>query len=279
MKDRTRAFTMIELVMVVVVISTIAVLLLPAMKRRWNAGAEVDSIKNVRQILRANAQYRLDHADRVPMRGASYSNGQITGGWDTWHHAGKNCDQFWQATGGAFDESAFGRFLNPYLSTTLAPMPPGYINTGAGATWTFRSGTPTVQQRAAFKMEVCRSPGDVATRQRNWPLATPGVSCYNDVGTSYLVNMKWWDTSGFPGNFTQRFNAGVSAISAIRASAWFRPLNNYVWIHDQVADVVPYSGSSVTPGEFGGKNMSVCGYLDGRAAYIKLVPNALFGPG
>lgn len=33
------------------------------------------------------------------------------------------------------------------------------------------------------------------------------------------------------------------------------------------------------PGEFGGDNMSVVGFLDGRAAYIQVSPDSLIGPG
>jgi hypothetical protein len=73
--------------------------------------------------------------------------------------------------------------------------------------------------------------------------------------------MKWWDQ---PGGFTARFNAGSDGIRTIPGARWIRPSTNFVWIHDQVADVVP-NGFAAT-GEFGGINMSVVGYLDGRSS-------------
>jgi type II secretory pathway pseudopilin PulG len=268
---------MIELAMIAVIAIVLAMILLPAMKQRWNADGQSVSINNNRWILAACAEYRLDHADRVPMRGSGYSNGQITGGWDTWSFAGKNCNVWWLS--GPFDESAYSRFLNPYLQANVIPVPPGYANTGSGATWTFQDGIPTAQQRATYQVKACRSPGDVTTRQRSWPNPTPGVSCYDDVGSSYHVNMMWWDQPGWPSSFTGRYNAGTLAISGIQGKFGVRRPSDFAWITDQVGTVVPNLFSGTVEGEFGGANMSVIGYLDGRAAYTPLVTGASFGPG
>lgn len=281
MTSHRRGFTLIELVLVAAICGVLAMLLLPAMKQRWNADAQKISINNVRQILAACAEYRLDHAGRVPMRGCAYSNGQITTGWDTWNFAGKNCDSWWlSGYGGAFDESAYSRFLNPYLQANVAPIPPLYVNTTTPLGWTFNDGMPTLAQRQSFGVKVCRSPGDIATRQRNWPLETPGISCYNDIGTSYHLNMVWWDQPGAPsGSFTTRYDAGTQAISRNPGALGGRAPSDFVWITDQVGTMVPSFFSGAFPGEFGGDNMSVVGFLDGRAGYIPLVTSSLSGPG
>lgn len=281
MKARTpaaRAFTMIELVMVLVIFTLLAHLMLPVMKQRWNADGLSQSLNNVRQILQATGQYRLASADRVPMRACGYSGGQITGGWDSWNFAGKNNSQFW--IGSAFDESAYGRFLNPFLQAEVAAVPAGYVNTGSGSTWTFNDGTPTFAQRESFQVPVCKSPGDLATRQRQWPNPTAGISAYDDVGTSYFLNMRWWTSPGSPpANFTARYNAGTQAINTtVRGPFGIRPTNDFVWIHDQTADVVS-NLNGIVQGEFGGRNMSVAGYLDGRCAYLQIANNAMSGPG
>jgi hypothetical protein len=133
-----------------------------------------NSLNNVRQLLVATSAYRLDHADRVPLRGRSYGNGQLNG-WDTWHFAGKNCDAYWQTNfGGGFDEHVHWRFLNPYVQASPAPVPSGFVNTGSGPTWNFQQGTLTAQQRTSFTVKACRSPGDVGTRQRTWPTPRGG---------------------------------------------------------------------------------------------------------
>lgn len=276
-----RAFTMIEAVMVAVILAVLAILLLPAMKQRWNADGQSHSINNVRQLLVATGEYRLDNLDRVPIRATGYSNGQINGGWTAWSFAGKNCDFFWQTS--FADEKAYWRFLNPYVQSAMPIIPVGSVNSGSGATWTFIQGTITPQQRAAFQVKVCRSPGDVATRQRAWPNPTAGISGYTDVGTSYHQNMFWWNQPGGPTNFTAKFNAGAEAMrrmpNAQKVATGGEPPVDYVFIHDQIGGVVPSLFSGGIPGEFGGTNMSVVGYLDGRSAYIEMKPNALSGPG
>lgn len=270
-----RGFTISELAVLVVLLAM--VLLLPGlMRQRWNgAGLDV-SMNNVRQILTATAHYRLDNAGRVPMRGCGYAQGMITGGWDTWSSFGKNCNSYWQAQ--PFDESAYGRALNAYLLESRIPRPAGYVNTGSGNTWTFNDGTPSALQRQSFQLPVCRSPGDVGTRQRNWPLVTLGISAYDDVGTSYFTNMKWWDQPGWPSNFTQRFNAGTDRIRTLQPNDVERP---FAWIHDQIADVVSntFGSGFQIKGEFGGVNKSVMGFLTGDVDYLTVTPGAGSGTG
>jgi type II secretory pathway pseudopilin PulG len=267
--DRPRAFTAVELAVVIIVLAAVMLLLPAMMRQQWNASGLDGSLRNVKILLDATAQYRFANAERVPMRGCGYGLGHITGGWDTWNFAGKNCSQFW--VGGAFDESAYSRFLNSYLPHANIPVPSGYTNTGSGSTWNFNDGTPTAADRVSFQMKVCKSPGDVTTRQRNWPLATPGVSCYDDVGTSYLLNMKWWDQPG-ASDFTLHYNNGTDKIRLIGFNDQARP---FAWLNDQTADIVANNSSAFTmQGEFGGVNMSVLGFLTGDASYLQITPAA-----
>ncbi len=109
---------------------------------------------------------------------------------------------------------------------------------------------------------------------------SPGLSCYDDVGSSYLLNMKWWH---------QVFGAGIPGVSTYSSAYIYGAQHvalaldtnpDFVFMSDQVAGAV--SGSSLglsLPGEFGGTNMSVLGYADGRAAYVQIVPGAVSGPG
>src|SRR5678815_4768172 len=166
-------------------------------------------------------------------------------------------------------------FLNAYLYSGRIPTPPGYVNTGSGSTWTFVHGTATAQQRL-LEIPAFKSPGDVASIQQNWPAPNPAISSYNDVGTSYHANMKWWDTPGLPPGFSQRYEAGLVRINQAFAGA--NP--NYVYMHDQTADrVANGSPSTMIIGEFGKVNASMMGFADGRVDYPAVVPGALSGPG
>jgi prepilin-type N-terminal cleavage/methylation domain-containing protein len=277
--QKRRGFTLIETVVALAMIVGLLVVLLPMGKSVRNADGMRDSILNVQQILIARAMYSEDHADQIPMRGSRYQNGQLSG-WDTWHFGGKNPSSIWRELyGGVFDESAYSRPLNAYLRTdgSRIPKPVGYLNTGSGSTWNFLPGNATNPQRASLKIPVFKSPGDVATRQRNWPNPTPGVSCYDDVGTSYLLNMKWWDQPGLPSQFTARFNEGVNRIRLIANNP---SPNTFVWVHDQIADLLVNSGpGAVIQGEFGGNNRSVLGFIDGRADYMQVTPGVSSGTG
>ena len=272
---RQRGCTLVEVGTTVVVVALVAAVLLAMGRQSRNGEGLQQSIANMSRIMQATAMYHADHAGQAPMRGARYINGTMSG-WNTWNVAGKNCNVHWQtAFGGIFDESAYSRVLNPYLEFARIPRPPGYINTGSGATWTFHAGTPTAAQRT-LQLTSLRSPGDTATRQRQWPNPTPGVSCYDDVGSSYLVNMSWWEVPGLPSGFTPRYNEGSRRIGLALGGA--NP--NYVFMNDQTLDIVSNQPTGFQmPGEFGKINASVVGYADGRVNYIEIVPGALNGPG
>jgi prepilin-type N-terminal cleavage/methylation domain-containing protein len=269
---RRRAFTLVELIMVLLVLAGLVAVTLPLAARAAKQDSrQVTSQNNVRQILEARSAFSEDNQGGLPMRGTSYTNGNMNG-WDGWHFGGKNNDVLW--TGSVFDESAFSRPLNSYLIGFDIPRPPGYTSTGSGATWNFNHGTPTAQQRATLQIPVYRSPGDRASYQGTSPSPNPLRSCYNDVGTSYLLNMKWWDMPGLPTGFTAKFNEGVNRIAL---AAMQPPPSLYVWIHDQTAGQV--ANGFPTTGEFGGLNHSMLGFLDGRAEYMSLVPGAFSGHG
>jgi hypothetical protein len=112
-------------------------------------------------------------------------------------------------------------------------------------------------------------------------------SSYDDVGTSYHINMKWGDQPDLPGGaiqngnwpgnpiFTQRYNEGVRRI---KLASEFDPTNKFVWIHDQTTDVVANADQLTDKfvGEFGDVNKSVHGYLDAHVLYNTVKPKFLY---
>jgi len=303
MRTRRLGFTRVELLASLVLVLIVA-LMLPALMRgvRSPAGMYV-SLNNVRQIVRAMHQYRADTGGQMPMRGSSYFNGRMAS-WDPWHFGGKNCDSSptvdwisWR--GGINDELAYWRPLNQYLTRIAIPPPRSSRDTGTGSSWDFSQGFITLAERRAIDLPMFNSPGDVLSYQGSTSvlrtLGTPdpnGVTCYDAVGTSYLLNMAWWDSRPFSlqSDFTARFDMGVKyfrgALDNTRpevdaqTATPSRP-SEIVWITDQTAQMVYYGQWFRLPlpwrGEFGGDNRSVSGFLDGHAGYVEYTPSAMRG--
>jgi len=266
---RLRAFTMIELLVVIAIIALLIGLLLPALAKARNAGRLGVSLSNIRQLNIAQSTYRYDNKEGLPMR-MSYSKGSV-GGWDTWSYGGKNTSDFWK--NGIFDESAYSRPLNMWVyPDAVLETPTGYSSDPK----TWDPGDPTPEQRAMVKFDAFRSPGDKETHQRNWPDATPAISSYDDVGTSYHINLRWWDAgqmqkyaawspNKYPGS--DRWKEGVRRIQQAEN---FAPAK-FVWIHDQTTDIVINTYKDWM-GEFGDMNKSVMAFYDGSANYVKVLP-------
>jgi prepilin-type N-terminal cleavage/methylation domain-containing protein len=275
-----RGFTLIELLVVIAIIALLIGILLPALGRARNAGRLALSLNNCRQILIASASYRFEKKDHFPMQACGYtwtppSTQAVTGGWDTWNYGGKNTSTFWQTSnGGVFDESAYCRPLNAYTYPTIEiDVPTGH--SGAHDGRGHAHGTASAQDREKIQMPVFKSPGDRATCQRAWPNPDPTISSYDDVGTSYHINMKWWDQAGLPAAFTAKYLEGVRRI---KLASEFDPTNKFVWIHDQTSDIVANAPQNSVGymGEFGEKNKSVHAYLDGRVTYNLVRPGMLY---
>jgi len=293
-----RAFTLIELLVVIAIIALLIGILLPSLGRARNSARTTISLSNLRQILIAQFQYRTANADQVPMRGYGYDGkGMITGGWDTWMFGGKNVDSaqdnniiIWAGSSG--DELAYWRPLNSFVAPELQiETPTGFKNTGSGSTWTFKQGSVTTDQRKRLQMPAFKSPGDRVSYQGDKTQSGAGAygfaskyggSSYDELGTSYHINMKWWDQLSSKYAFTAAYDAGVQRI---RTNGEIDPRNKFVWIHDQTADLVAnitqlrnpaFTDRMQVPGEFGDPNKSCMAFLDGRAEYNICQPNEYF---
>lgn len=269
---RRRAFTLIELLVVIAIIALLIGILLPALGRVRDAGRLAVSMSNMRQLLTAMASYRHERNDQVPMK-MSYHGGGIFG-WNTWSWGGKDTSEYWNsAYGGGFSETAYAKPLNQYVYPEYRiPVPTGYEDRRYPTRY-YEEGQTSAEGRA-YPFDVFRSPGDKKTHQRSWPNPDFTVSSYDDIGTSYHTNMRWWDEIR-TGTFAQRFDEGVRRI---KLAADF-DTSKFVWIHDQTADVVANDPQRRDwRGEFNDMNKSVMAFLDGHAAYIQMSPGAVSGP-
>lgn len=240
------------------------------------AGPRAYFWKNLARIASATAQFQADHANNVPIvlsyrRGtvASPTSGSLEGlcGW-AW--GGKNNSSWW-AGHYAFDVEAADRPMNQYLYPNqpfTAPAPPARL--------------PADDPRRLEEAPVYRDLYGQWSRSRWWPAPTPGVTGYDDVGTSYLFTFAWLGTDP---TISQLWSGGqaVAAIAeANRRIAQYDGVNpaRFVWLGDQSVDVVPGHTSSnfkLTNG-YGDVNKGAMLFLDGHASYEDLIPGVYSTP-
>ncbi|MCC6425880.1 MAG: prepilin-type N-terminal cleavage/methylation domain-containing protein [Phycisphaerales bacterium] len=274
---RRRGFTLIELLVVIAIIALLISILLPALSKARLAARLAVSLSNQRQLLTASDGYRADNNNTPPIqltyqRGGfkSATSGTLVG-ICTWQFGGKNCDSWWplKAFGNlkGFDVEAADRPLNPYVYPDIKPWAPDAPN----------KLDPAATDRLNLKMTAFKDPTDKETYQRQWPNATSGISAYDDVGTSYQSNFKWWDTEeldvikgGGPNGWPNAMKAGLG---------YFRLADTYystrfVLYSDQYADIVVNNPKEnfIAVNGYGDRNKSIMGFMDGHADYVSLTP-------
>lgn len=225
---------------------------------------EIPGFSNLRTIAHAAGGYQLDFQGHLPLapiwrqRGVGPSfPGQNATAWCGWTFGGKNTSSYWATSvGGIFDVEAADRPLNAYVypgRTFYAPAPPARLPANDPA-------------RATTQADVFRHPSDTTTRQRNWPQQTASISCYNDVGTSYMLNGLWVTPLQQQYTFT---NAYLNGMNRIASGQGVTP-SRFVWCADQYAEIV--IGGMNVPNDVGEANTSLMLFLDGHAANTTVTP-------
>ncbi len=284
---RPRGFTLIELLVVIAVIAVLVALIVPSLDRTRELGLRTASLANAHQVGIAGAAYQGDFKDALPFT-LVYQRGTVAGpesgplegagrgaeaGMCPWSFAGVNNDPYW--VGREFDIEAADRPLNPYVASGvgfLAPDPPGTM----GA---------TAAERLANELPVLRVRGVEDSMMRSWsatpmmPMETPGVKCYADVGTSYLLNLKWVDEFGAAGDPVDRLRTATGRLRSMMGGgdAGGAGPSRFVWFCDQAGVEVPMAVDARFSwnNAFDDDNKSVMGFADGHAGYHEVKPGAL----
>lgn len=165
-----------------------------------------------------------------------------------------------------YDVEASDRPANPYLYPDIDwGAPPMTDSKGPKM--------PANSEARKIEAKAFKDPSDRLSHQQRWPNPnTDGLSSYDDVGTSYHWNAKWWDQI-YPnpiGDFPKAFDFGMQRLAIADA---YVP-SKFAWMNDQYADIIvnrPNPAARVKNG-YDDINKSILGFLDGHAAYLTVFP-------
>ncbi len=173
---KSAAFTLIELLVVIAIIALLVGILLPALGKARNSARLSVSLSNMKQIGTANIGYRNDYKDQVPSPFFTL-NGQTS--ISVWTYGGKYNNNRWGVA-------------------PLADIPPGrrVLNSYIYPDQTFDTNV-IPGNREKTELVAFKSPGDRGTTYS--PTAAGNsvsydyrFSGYDDIGTSYPMNIYWW---------------------------------------------------------------------------------------
>ncbi len=274
-KTRRNGFTLIELLVVIAIIALLLSILLPSLRRAKLEAQKAISLSNLRQMGIAGAQYQADNKSMLPVVPCGVPVATTINAWVTWGGWGKCASSgqgttanFWAQYGGIFDIAPDKRPLNQYMYPDPLPTQADLATTST--------------TRKTFQMPALKDPSDKIGHQQTWDAFAPtfGVasenadrsSCYDDVGSSYLLQIKWFfQTSAYVGgSWTAAWRLGARRLSM---SDGFVP-SRMIWVNDEYCDITinQQSAAAQILNGYGDINRSCVLFLDGHSRYLKMIP-------
>lgn len=271
-----QGFTLIELLVVVSIIALLISILLPTLSSARRAAHMSQSLSNLRQINIAANTYRADHENHLPNQMVYQGNRNMP---CSWGFGGAFASDHWAGeNSGLRDVAPSGRPLNDYLY-------PGKLH--APVTGTSGQDDKPIRpannsERADLDLPVFRDPRDGDTLQRTpFGEPTPGISSYQDVGTSYHSNFKWIFQLKAE---VKAANPSTIVFDRLMHDMGSQRLRNqshldtsrFVLYTDRVGDAIRETYRSVgldrIEGQYGKPNHAGMAFLDGHAAFEDVQP-------
>jgi hypothetical protein len=248
-----RAVTWVD----VLVTAGLAVLLIPLVLPALSSAAEqarvAQCLANLNQVMRATSIYLQEYEGNFPLWTPGGTGSSIC----SWAYGGKTNDEYWKtASSGLFYVPATQRWLNTYLLG--AQVQPDVVTGGH------------VVARTPIPMLQC--PSDRYSHQRSfsWPSGAQALSCYDDVGTSYQLNLHAMieDVSWY--GDTDPWHAPGTWEDYLRTLLWdvrARQGRTFTFLLEDPMDwgLANHTSEVGNHGEF---NKHSCGYLDGHGDYV-----------
>jgi prepilin-type N-terminal cleavage/methylation domain-containing protein len=264
MLQTRRAFSLIELLVCISIIALLIAMITPGLDRVRERGLLTASTSNAHQVAIAGGSYQSDYKDHLPFTPV-YQRGSLAGpdsgpleGLCPWSFCGANNAPDW--AGRPFDIEAADRPLNAYIAGgTSLDAPPAPATMGANDT------------ARLLKIDVLRTRGWEDSLEHTFPNAptpTKGVSCCDDVGTAYLLNLRWLDSFASAGDAAAQVKVGLPALTSAIGRI---QTNRFAWFTDQTGEAMPRAAAGFEwNNAFDDDDQSVMGFLDGHVGYIKI---------
>ncbi len=258
-----RAVTLIDVVVLLGVGALLVPLVVPCVINAQEQGRIGQCLANLRTLGVANDMYLGDWGNEYP---TIINRVEGTIGFASWFYGGKTTDEYWLTpASGVFYSRAVDRPFNPYLLGGRTEPDVMMGNEVIGRT----------------EVPVLACPSDDITQMRAWDFTgegiVPGLSTYDDVGTSYHwnyhaimeTNIDEWENDGSGWKMLVR--------SVLAASAQRQP-DSFIWYIEGPLDYAAYYQESAV-GFHGEMDTHSVGFRDGHAEYRYIDPTRWCGPG